>query len=227
MLDKLIEGALGNRFAVLLATVIIAVWGVYAFSGLTIEAFPDPTDTQVNIITSNPGQPAEEMERQISIPIERVVNGTPGLTRVRAINLFGLSYITLTFQDGIDAIFARAQTTERLRLADLPEGVLPQLGSLSTPIGEVYRYTLTATARDPLELRTLQDWVIRPRLLKIPGVADVVSYGGLVREIQIRPDPIAMAAKGITMQELVKAIDEASMNASGGVVERGSEQLVI
>ncbi|MEO5728663.1 MAG: efflux RND transporter permease subunit, partial [Byssovorax sp.] len=227
MLEKIVSASLGHRFAVLLITALIAAWGVWAYSGLTIEAFPDPTDTQVNVITSSPGQPAEEMERQVSIPIERAVNGMPGLARVRAINLFGLSFVTLTFRDGVDAIFARAQTAERLRMADLPDGVRPELGSFSTPIGEIYRYTLTSERRDPLELRTLQDWVVAPRLLKVEGVADVVSYGGLVREVQVRPDQVAMAAKGLTMSDLERALRAASSNASGGVVERGPEQLVI
>jgi cobalt-zinc-cadmium resistance protein CzcA len=151
----------------------------------------------------------------------------PGLARVRALNLFGLSYLTLTFRDGVDPIFARAQTTERLRLAELPAGITPQLGSYSTPIGEIYRYTLASESHDPLELRTVQDWVVRPRLLKVEGVADVVSYGGLIREIQVRPDPVLMAAKGITMGELERALQAASANASGGIIERGAEQFVI
>lgn len=227
MFDVIVSAALRFRAAVLIATLIVAAFGVWAFSGVTIEAFPDPTDTQVNVITLYPGQPAEEMERQISVPIERVVNGTPGLTRVRAINLFGLSFVTLTFGEGIDPIFARGQTMERLRNAELPEGVHPELGSLSTPIGEIYRYTLTSEKRDPLDLRTQQDWVVRPRLLRVQGVADVVSYGGLVREIHIRPEPAAMAAKGIGMNELVNAVQSASQNASGGIIERGAEALVI
>ena len=227
MFEKIAEACLRYRLAVLVGTLIVAVWGVWAYLGLTIEAFPDPTDTQVQIITKNPGQPAEEMERQVSVPIERAVNGMPGLTRVRSINLFGLSYVTLTFRDGIDAYFARAQTTERLRLVELPEGIKPELGSLSTPIGEIYRYTLVSQPNDPLELRTLQDWVVRPRLLQVDGVADVVSYGGLLREIHVRPDPVAMAAKRLTMEDLETALGKASINASGGVLERGSEQLVI
>ena len=227
MFDAIVAAALRFRAAVLIATLIVVAFGVWAFSGVTIEAFPDPTDTQVNVISLFPGQPAEEMERQVSVPIERVVNGTPGLARVRAINLFGLSFVTLTFGDGIDPIFARAQTIERLRNAELPEGVHPELGSLSTPIGEIYRYTLTSEKRDPLDLRTQQDWVVRPRLLRVQGVADVVSYGGLVREIHIRPEPAAMAAKGISMNELVTAVQSASQNASGGIVERGAEALVI
>src|SRR5262245_45272495 len=122
MFDRLVVFACANRPAVLVGTFLVAIWGVLAFQDLTIEAFPDPTDTQVNIITLFAGQPAEEMERQVSIPIERVINGTPGLSRLRSINLFGLSYITLTFRDGVDVIFARSQTLERLRLAELPEG---------------------------------------------------------------------------------------------------------
>lgn len=227
MFDRIVDTAVRSRLAVLAATLIIAIWGLYSFSDLTVEAFPDPTDTQVNIISLNPGQPAEEMERQVSIPIERATNGTPGLARVRSINLFGLSFVTLTFRDGVDPVFARAQTLERLQQAVLPEAVRPQLGSLSTPIGEIYRYTLTSESRDPLELRTLQDWVVRPKLLRVDGVADVVSYGGLVREIQVHPDPVALAAKGLTIGDIDKALESASVNASGGVVERGPEQLVI
>jgi heavy metal efflux system protein len=225
--QRIVAACLGSRLAVLVATALVAIWGVWAYSGLTIEAFPDPTDTQVQIITSNPGQPAEEMERQVSIPIERAVNGMPGLARVRSINLFGLSFVTLTFRDGVDVYFARAQTAERLRLVDLPEGVRAELGSLSTPIGEIYRYTLTSESRDPLALRTLQDWVVRPRLLQVDGVADVVSYGGLERVIEVHPDPVVMAAKRVTMVDIADALGHASVNASGGVMERGAEQFVI
>jgi heavy metal efflux system protein len=227
MFDRIVAACLRARLAVIIATLLVGIWGVYAFDGLTIEAFPDPTDTQVQVITSNPGQPAEEMERQISIPIERAVNGMPGLARTRSINIFGLSFVTLTFRDGVDVYFARAQTAERLRLVDLPEGVVAQLGSVSTPIGEIYRYTLTSESRDPLELRTQQDWVVRPALLQVDGVADVVSYGGLSKEIEVRPDPVAMAAKRVTMADIEEALRKASINASGGVLERGAEQFVI
>ncbi len=227
MFDKLISTALRHRAAVLLASFVMLLWGLHAFRELRIEAFPDPTDTQVNVITLSPGQPAEEMERQVSVPIERVVNGTPGLVRVRAINLFGLSFVTLTFDDGVEPLFARSQVLERLRLAELPEGVTPQLGSLSTPIGEIYRYTLRSRSVDPLQLRTLQQWVVAPRLRRVQGVADVVSYGGLSREIHIHPDPVALAANRLTFADLQRALAEASINASGGIVEEGVEQLVI
>jgi cobalt-zinc-cadmium resistance protein CzcA len=234
MFESLISAAMRSRVAILTLTVLCLIWGGLAFRDLTIEAFPDPTDTQVNVISLYPGQPAEEMERQVSIPIERAVNGTYGLSKVRSLNLFGLSFITLTFADGVDVLFARSQTLERLRLAELPQGVTPQLGSLSTPIGEIYRYSLRmengeggGVRNDPMLLRTLQDWVVRPRILQVDGVADVVSYGGLVREIQVRPDPVLLAAKGLTLREIEDAIEGASQNASGGVLVRGSEQLII
>src|SRR5262245_47470351 len=143
MFDRIVRFSLANRPAIVVATLLVAIWGLVSFQDLTVEAFPDPTDTQVNIITLYLGQPAEELERQVAIPIERVVNGTPGLARLRSINLFGLSFITLTFKEGTDPLTARAQTLERIRLAELPSGVTPQLGSLSTPIGEIYRYSLT------------------------------------------------------------------------------------
>ena len=227
MIEAFVSAALRNRAAVIAMALLTVLLGYFAFREVSIEAFPDPTDTQVNVITLMPGQPAEEMERQISIPIERAINGAPGLARVRSLNLFGLSYITLTFRDSIDVLFARSQTLERLRLVDLPLGVTPQLGSLSTPIGEIFRYTVTAPKGDPLSLRTQQDWVVRPHLLRVEGVADVVSYGGLLREIEVRPDPVALAAKGLGIADLRRALESSSVNASGGIVEQGVEQLII
>ncbi|HEY5283809.1 MAG TPA: efflux RND transporter permease subunit, partial [Polyangia bacterium] len=227
MLHKILAFALKNRPAVLLFTVIVAIAGTWAFMGLAVEAFPDPTDTQVNVITLFPGQPAEEVERQLGLPLERALNGTPGLARLRDLSVFGLSYITMTFDEGVDAYFARQQTLERLRNVELPPGITAELGPLATPIGEVYRYTLAGAGGDPMKLRSAQDWIVRPRLLRVPGVADVVSYGGLVKEIQVQPSPARLAAFGLTLEDLEKALREASVNASGGVLERGAEQFVI
>lgn len=213
-------------FAFVLAAVL-GVWGFYSYRNLTIEAFPDPTDTQVQVITLFRGQPTEEIERRVSLPIERELNGTPGLVRLRSISLFGVSLVTLTFGDGIEPIAARQQVTERLRNVELPEGVQPELGPLATPIGEVYRYTLDGAHADPMTLRTLQDWTVRPQLLQVPGVADVVSYGGLVREIHVEPHPATMAALGVTLHEVFVALQKASANATGGYVQRGAEMFVI
>src|SRR5262245_9158055 len=227
MLDRLVSFSLRNRAAVVAFTLIVAVWGWVSFRTLTIEAFPDPTDTQVNVITVFPGQPAEEVERQIGLPVERALNGTPGLATLRNLSLFGLSSVTLTFNDGVDGQWARQQVLERLRDAELPEGVTPELGPFATPIGEVYRYTLRGAKGDPMELRTLQDWVVRPALMRVNGVAGVVSYGGLVRDIHVMPDPLRLAGYGLTLADLEQAIKAGSVNASGGVLERGAEQFVI
>jgi cobalt-zinc-cadmium resistance protein CzcA len=227
MLDAILKFSLKNRLAAFLLSAIIACWGWYAYSGLTVEAFPDPTDTQVQLITLFPGQPTEEVERRVSVPLERALNGAPGLMRLRSIALFGLSFVTLTFDDQTDVYRARQQVSERLADAELPEGVKPQLGPLATPIGEVYRYTLDAKTHDPMTLRTLQDWVVRPQLLQVPGVADVVSYGGLIREIHVEPNPTKMASLGVGLTDVFTSLQKASANATGGYVERGSEMFVI
>ncbi len=227
MFEHLVAFSLRNRMAVIVFTLITAIAGFQAFRGLPVEAFPDPTDTQVNIITLYDGQPSEEVERQIGLPLERALNGTPGMTRLRNISLFGLSYVTLTFDDATDVLFARAQVLERLRAAELPEGAIPQLGPLATPIGEIYRYTLKGAQDDPMKLRTLQEWSVRPQLMRVQGVADVVSYGGLVREVHVEPKPAQLAAFSLTLEDLETALRKASQNASGGVLERGHEQIVI
>src|SRR3954463_4723808 len=189
MLETLLRGSLTTRLLVFILAVFLAAAGWYSYRNLTIEAFPDPTDTQVQVITLYPGQPTEEVERRVSIPMERALNGVPGLYRLRSISLFGLSLVTLTFQDGVEPLVARQQIMERLHDAELPPGVSPRLGPLATPIGEVYRYTLDSPDTDPLTLRTLQDWVVRPAFMRSRGVAEVVSYGGLVQEVHVEPNP--------------------------------------
>ncbi len=227
MLEGLLNFALRNRAAVVLFALLTALAGAQAFRGLTVEAFPDPTDTQVNVITLFEGQPSEEVERQIGLPLERAFNGIPGLVRLRNLSLFGLSFVTLTFDEHTDAYFARQQVVERLRGAALPEGVTAELGPLATPIGEIYRYTLRGAGGDPMKLRSLQEWTVRPRLMRVPGVADVVSYGGLVKEVQVQPSPARLAMFGLTLDDLETALRKGSVNASGGVWERGSEQFVL
>jgi cobalt-zinc-cadmium resistance protein CzcA len=227
MLDSLVRYSLNNRIAAFLFALTLGIAGFIAFRDLTVEAFPDPTDTQVQVITLLPGQPTEEVERRISIPLERALNGTPGLFRLRSVSLFGLSFVTLTFDDGIELQAARQRVLERLREAELPEGVQPDLGPMATPIGEVYRYTLEGPGADPMELRTLQDWIVRPGILRAPGVADVVSYGGLVREVHVEPDPSRMASLGVGLNDVFLALSKASSNASGGYVQRGAEMFVI
>jgi cobalt-zinc-cadmium resistance protein CzcA len=227
MLERLLDYSLSHRVATFVLTAALLSLGLFAFKNLTIEAFPDPTDTQVQIITLFSGQPTEEVERRVSLPLERALNGTPGLTRLRSISLFGLSFLTLTFGEATDPMRARQQVGERMAQAALPEEAHPTLGPYATPIGEIYRYTLESTKSDPMTLRTLQDWVISPRLLQVPGVADVVSYGGLVRELHVEPDVSKMVALGVNLNDVFIALKKASSNATGGYVERGSEMFVI
>jgi len=227
MLERLLDYSLSHRIATFVLTVVLLGVGLFAFKNLTIEAFPDPTDTQVQIITLFSGQPTEEVERRVSLPLERALNGTPGLTRLRSISLFGLSFLTMTFDDATDPMRARQQVTERMADAALPQEAHPTLGPYATPIGEIYRYTLESTKSDPMTLRTLQDWVISPRLLQVPGVADVVSYGGLVREVHVEPDVSKMVDLGVNLNDVFAALKKASSNATGGYVERGAEMFVI
>ncbi|HEX3480756.1 MAG TPA: CusA/CzcA family heavy metal efflux RND transporter [Kofleriaceae bacterium] len=227
MIDKLIHGSLSTRLLVFILAVFLAGGGWYAYRNLTIEAFPDPTDTQVQIITLFAGQPTEEVERRLSIPLERALNGVPGLFRLRSISLFGLSQLTLTFEDGIDPLVARQQIMERIPDANLPQGISPDLGPLATPIGEVYRYSLEGPGADPMTLRTVQDWIVRPALMRVPGVADVVSYGGLVQEIHVEPQPVKLATLGVVLDDVFQALSRASANASGGTLERGAQVFVI
>jgi cobalt-zinc-cadmium resistance protein CzcA len=225
--NALLELSVKTRLFAFLLAAVLGIWGFYAYSDLTIEAFPDPTDTQVQVITLFNGQPTEEVERRVSMPIERELNGTPGLVRLRSISLFGLSLVTLTFDDAVEPLVARQQVTERLNGVELPDGVRPGLGPQATPIGEVYRYTLDSTNTDPMTLRTLQDWVVRPQFLQVQGVADVVSLGGLVREIHVQPDPTRLALLGVGLEDVFSSLSKASANATGGYVQRGSEAFVI
>ena len=227
MLDTLLAGSLRTRLVVIIAAITFAIGGWYSYRNLTIEAFPDPTDTQVQVISLFPGQPAEEVERRVSIPLERALNGVPGVIRQRSISLFGLSLVTLTFEDGIDILQARQQMTERMPDANLPAAVQSNLGPLATPIGEIYRYTLEGKSADPMMLRTINDWVVGPALMRVPGVADVTSYGGLVEEIHVEPQPTKMAAMGVVLDDIFQALSKASANASGGLVKRGEQGFVI
>src|SRR5206468_8092268 len=156
--------------------------GIWSFQQLQIEAYPDISDTQVVVITLYPGRAAEEVEQQVTIPIERALNSTPNVIARRSRTIFGLSVVELTFDYGTNDYFARQVVLEKLRDATLPDGVNPTLGPLSTPIGELYRYSLEGDGEDadPMRLRELQDWVVEPRLLQVSGIADVVPFGGLI-----------------------------------------------
>lgn len=232
MLARLLDLVLAQRVLVLFLTGCLAALGWHALDDLPIEAFPDVQDVQVQVVTQLPGQAAEEVERVATLPIERELGGVPRQTQLRSVSIGGLSVVTLTFADGTDDYFARQQVTERLQNVTLPAGVQPSLAPLTTAVGEVYRYVLDASGvatpgMDENEVRALQDWVLRPALRALPGVADVVSFGGTVKQYQVRVDPLALNRYGVTLDQVRQALANASANTGGGLVQRGDEALVV
>lgn len=228
MLDKLIRFVLNQRVFVLVLTVALAVFGYRSLTSLPIEAFPDVQDVQVQIVTQYPGQAPEEIERTVTLPIEREMSGVPRQTQLRSVTITGLSVVTITFEDGTNDYFARQQVLEKLQGVSLPANVQPTLAPLSTAVGEIYRYIVEAPAAMPeSEVRALQDWVIRPGLRIVPGVADVVSVGGTVREYQVNIDPQSLRRYGVTMDQVSQALTQNSANVGGGFLRRGDEALII
>ncbi|HEY6095484.1 MAG TPA: CusA/CzcA family heavy metal efflux RND transporter [Gallionellaceae bacterium] len=228
MLDKIISFALQQRVFVLAGAVVLLIAGWKALDNLPIEAFPDVQDVQVQVVTQAPGQAPEEVERSVTLPIEREMSGVPRMTQLRSVSITGLSVVTLTFADNTDDYFARQQTMEKLQNVTLPPGIQPGLAPLSNAVGEVYRYVLQAPEGMPAnEVRAVQDWVLRPALRQVPGVADVVSFGGTVKEYQVRINPFQLRKYGVTIDQVAQAVSANSGNTGGGVLRRGDEALVV
>jgi cobalt-zinc-cadmium resistance protein CzcA len=228
MLDKLISFALQQRVFVLAAALVLAIVGWRAVDDMPIEAFPDVQDVQVQIVTQSPGQAPEEVERSITLPIEREMSGVPRMTQLRSVSISGLSVVTLTFSDNTDDYFARQQVMEKLQNVSLPPGAQPGLAPLTNAVGEVYRYVLDVPdGMSPNDVRALQDWVLRPALRQVQGVADVVSFGGTVKEYQIRINPRLLRKFSVTIDQVAQAITANSSNVGGGILKRGDEGLVL
>ena len=227
MIKRIVSFALNQPLFVILGTVLFIGGGLIAFKQLPVEAFPDVTDTQVTVITLFPGRAAEEVERQVTFPLEVALAGLPNSIRMFSHTQFGLSFIIITFNDDANAYFARQQVTERLRDADLPDGAQPQLAPLSTPIGEIYRYRVKSDQLNSRDLRTIQDWTVSRQLRLIPGVADVVSFGGFIKQYEVNPDLAKMKYYKVTLQQLFTALQRANSNAGGGYVEQGHQQFLI
>ena len=226
MIRRLVRFALRQRILILGASGLLIILGVRAFLALPIEAFPDVEDIHVQIISQWPGHAAEEMERSVTLPIERQMNGAPHLMNLRSTSMFGLSVVTLTFDDETTDIAARQQALERLQGVTVPNGVSPALGSLSNSTGEIYRYTVQGPL--PLtELKALEDWVIEPALRTVRGVADVVSFGGQVKQYQVDVDPSLLAGYAITLPQVEQAVASANLNAGGGYIAHGYEKQVV
>jgi len=227
VLTRLLDLALARPLLTVFGAFAIAAAGVWAFAQLKLEAYPDISDPTVVVIATYPGFAAEEVEQQVTVPIERALNNTPFVISRRSRTIFGLAIVELTFTDATNDYFARQLVLERLRDAQLPDTVTPTLGPLSSGIGELYRYVLRADGWDAMRLRELQDWVVTPRLLQVPGVADVVTFGGQVRQYQIEVDPKALDRYKLSMRQIADAIRNNNRNAGGALLELGQQSLPI
>jgi cobalt-zinc-cadmium resistance protein CzcA len=227
MIAKLLRIALRQRFITLVLGLTVIGLGVWAFLQLKLEAYPDISDTQVVIISQYPGHAAEEIEQQVTVPIERALNSVPNVIARRSRTIFGLSVVELTFSYETNDYFARQVVLEKLRDADLPDGVVPALGPMSTPIGELYRYTLDGGGLDSMKLRELQDWVVVPRMLQVPGVADVTTFGGLIKQYQVQVDPIELAKYNLSISQVADALRANNSNAGGALLDNKQQSMVV
>jgi cobalt-zinc-cadmium resistance protein CzcA len=210
-----------------LLTVLFVMAGVVAFRGLPVEAFPDVSDVQVTLITLFPGHAPEEVEKQVTIPVEIAMAGVPHAVRVFSHTQFGLSFVTLTFDDAVDDYFARQRVEERLQDVDLPPTVVPSVAPLSTAIGEIFRYQLTGGGLNPTELRTLEDWVVERAIKTVPGVADVVTMGGFIKQYEVRLNPSRLRAYDVTLQQVLTALSRSNSNAGGSYIEQGEQEYLV
>jgi len=227
VIRRIIAVALRQPLLVLLLLALFVGAGIAAFHSLPIEAFPDVTDVQVTVITLFAGHAPEEVEKQVTVPLEIGLSGLPNAVRMFSHTQFGLSYIILTFNDDANDYFARQQVLERLQGVDLPPGVQPQLAPMSTAIGEIYRYRVKADGMTPTGLRSLQDWVVSRRLKMIPGVADVVSFGGFIKQYEVTVDTTQMKGYNVTLQQVFTALGRGNANAGGSFLEQGEQQYLI
>jgi heavy metal efflux system protein len=227
MIRALVDFALNNRFVVLSVAILIFIWGMIAFHNLPVEAYPDVANTWVQIITQWPGRAAEEVEQQVTIPIEIQVNGIPHLQHVRSASLAGLSVVNLIFDDDSDNDWDRQKTLERLSQVTLPPGVSGGIGPDFSPIGQVYWYTLESTnpSIDLMELKSLQDWVVTKYVKSVPDVVDDSSFGGITREYQVRLDPDQLVSYGLSLAQIEQQLTNSNFNAGGSFIEQGSQQI--
>ncbi|MCG8455893.1 MAG: efflux RND transporter permease subunit, partial [Holophagales bacterium] len=228
-MQRLIEASIRHHLVVLLLALLLVGAGVRAFLRLPIDAFPDVTNIQVTVISQATTLSPLEIEQLVTYPIEQACAGLPGSTEVRSLSKFGLSMVTVVFEDGTDIYLARQMVMERMLSAreELPAGVESNLGPISTGLGEVFQYTLESDSRDLMELRTLQDWVLRPILRTVPGTAGVDSFGGHVRQFHVVVDPAALYRYDLELPELAGAVAANNGVAGGAFVERGGEQFVV
>ncbi|MFZ5557635.1 MAG: CusA/CzcA family heavy metal efflux RND transporter, partial [Pseudomonadota bacterium] len=238
MFEKIIRFAIEQRWLVLLLVLGMAAVGVYSYQKLPIDAVPDITNVQVQINTAAPGYSPLEAESRVTFPIETVMAGLPGLTQTRSLSRYGLSQVTVIFEDGTDIYFARQLVNERIQQArdKLPAGLAPAMGPISTGLGEIYMWTVEAkegavkpdgTPYTPMDLREIQDWIIKPQLRNVPGVTEINTIGGYAKEFQVAPWPDRLVAHGLALSDLVEALERNNANVGAGYIERRGEQYLI
>ncbi|HEY3380091.1 MAG TPA: CusA/CzcA family heavy metal efflux RND transporter, partial [Armatimonadota bacterium] len=230
MFETLCEYAVKQRFIVLILLAVVAGIGFYSATKLPIEAFPDVTNVQVQVFTETPTLAAAEVEKLISFPIESVMNGIPGVTAVRSLSKNGLSIVSVIFKDSTDIYFARQQVFERLKQAEerLPAGMAsPEMGPTSTGMGQIYQYVIESDNKRVMDLRTLQDWTVKYQLRTVPGVTDVLSFGGTVKQYQVLVDPAKLITYHIHLRDVLDALAKNNANVGGGFIEHASEQYIV
>ncbi|HET6180721.1 MAG TPA: CusA/CzcA family heavy metal efflux RND transporter [Candidatus Sulfotelmatobacter sp.] len=227
MIRRIVDFALANRLLVLGLAFVLFVWGVISFHNLPIEAYPDVADNYVEIITQWPGISAEQIEQQVTIPLETAMNGIPGVVHLRSFSLFSLSDLKLIFEDGSDNAWNRERVLERLNQVTLPAGVSPQMGTDWSPVGQIYFFTLHSTnpKYDPMELKSIEDWVVEKNLKSVPDIVDVASFGGPTREYQVRIDPNRLVAYGLSLAQIEQQLTNNNTNAGGSFIQEGLQQI--
>ena len=227
MIAALVEFALHNRFMVLVVTLLLLIWGAISFHNLPVEAYPDVANNYVQVITQWPGRAAEEVEQQVTIPIETQLNGLPHLEHLRSVSLFGLSSVTMIFDDSSENDWNRQKVLERLSQVNLPNNLQPTIGPDYSPVGQIYWYTLKSTnpKYDLMNLKSLEDWVLEKQFKSIPNVVDVSSFGGTTREYQVRVDPNKLIAYGLTIGQVEQQLTNNNVNAGGSFIESGLQQI--
>jgi cobalt-zinc-cadmium resistance protein CzcA len=229
MIQKLVDFALQNRFLILIAALVLFGWGAISFHQLPVEAYPDVADNYVEIITQWPGISAEQIEQQVTIPLEIVMNGVPHVVHLRSFSLFGLSDLKLIFDDDETNDWNRERVLERLSQVTLPSGVTPQMGTDWSPVGQIYFYTLRSTnpQYDVMELKSLEDWVVEKNFKAVPDIVDVASFGGPTREYQVQVDPSKLIAYGLSLAQVEQQLTNNNANAGGSFIESGLQQVNI
>ena len=224
MLDRIITWSLEHRFLVIILALVLVGTGIQALIRLPIDAFPDTTPVQVQINTVAPALSQLEIEQQITFPVEQAIGGLPGLIDIRSISKFGFSQVTIIFEDGIDIYFARQLVMERLQTVELPEGISrPEMGPVATGLGEVFHYLVTGKDKSLEELTTFHNWVIKPRLRTVPGVAEVNTWGGERKQYHVLVDLARLMKYDLTLDDVFTALRKNNMNVGGGHIGQAGE----